>query len=56
MYIDRLCPRAQKGYSNTKYCQEVLIGLEDAIEKCNYAIKGLCTLSRHEKSVGLAIA
>jgi hypothetical protein len=44
-YIDKLCPRAQKGYSNTKYCQEVLIGLIDAIERCNFLGKKGCLLS-----------
>jgi hypothetical protein len=35
-YMDKLCPRAQKGYSNTKYGQEVLMGVIETIEKCNF--------------------
>jgi hypothetical protein len=38
-YMDKLCPRAQKGYSNTKYGQEVLIGVTEAIERCNWIKK-----------------
>jgi hypothetical protein len=35
-YMDKLCPRAQKGYSNTKYGQEVLMGVIETIENCNF--------------------
>ncbi len=38
-FMDKLCPRAQKGYSNTKYGQEVLIGVTEAIECCNWIKK-----------------
>jgi hypothetical protein len=38
-YIEKLCPRAQKGYSNNRYCQEVLIGVVETIEKCNWEKK-----------------
>ena len=34
--MDKLCPRVQKGYSNNRYCQEVLIGVVETIEKCNW--------------------
>ena len=33
-YIDKLTPTSQKGYSATRRCQEVLIGLIDGINEC----------------------
>jgi len=33
-YIDKLTPLGQKGYSETRYCQEVLIEINDRIEEC----------------------
>jgi len=34
-YMDKLTPICQKGYSGTRYCQEVLISVIESIEKCN---------------------
>jgi hypothetical protein len=33
-YMNKLTPCSQKGYANGRYCQEVLIGVIDTIEKC----------------------
>ena len=33
-YMDKLTPTSQKGYSATRRCQEVLIGLLDGIKEC----------------------
>ena len=33
-YMDKLTPTSQKGYSSTRRCQEVLIGLIDGIKEC----------------------
>jgi hypothetical protein len=43
--MDKLCPRAQKGYSNKKFCQEVLIGVVETIERCIYDKKRGAILS-----------
>jgi len=34
-YMDKMTPICQKGYSSTRYCQEVLIQVIEGIEKCN---------------------
>jgi len=34
-YMDKLTPICQKGYSGSRYCQEVLISVIESIEKCN---------------------
>jgi len=34
-YMDKMTPICQKGYSNNRYCQEVLISVMEGIEKCN---------------------
>jgi len=34
-YMDKMTPICQKGYSNSRYCQEVLISVMEGIEKCN---------------------
>jgi len=34
-YMDKMTPICQKGYSSTRYCQEVLITVIEGIEKCN---------------------
>jgi len=34
-YMDKMTPICQKGYSSTRYCQEVLISVMEGIEKCN---------------------
>ena len=34
-FMDKMTPICQKGYSNTRYCQEVLISVIEGIEKCN---------------------
>jgi len=44
-YMDKMTPVCQKGYSNTRYCQEVLITLTEKIEKCNKLKKRACILS-----------
>ena len=36
VYIDKLTPVCQKGYSETRQCQEVLISVSDCVSKCNY--------------------
>jgi len=33
-YMDKLTPICQKGYSSTRYCQEVLISIIEGIERC----------------------
>jgi len=33
--MDKMTPICQKGYSSTRYCQEVLIQVIEGIEKCN---------------------
>jgi len=33
-YMDKMTPICQKGYSSTRYCQEVLISVVEGIEKC----------------------
>ena len=33
--MDKLTPVCQKGYSSTRYCQEVLISVIEGIENCN---------------------
>jgi hypothetical protein len=38
-YMDKLTPICQKGYSNTRYCQEVLISVIEGIERCNFERK-----------------
>ena len=35
-YIDKITPVCQKGYSETRACQEVLISVSDCLSKCNY--------------------
>ena len=35
-YIDKLTPVCQKGYSQTRQCQEVLISVSDCVSKCNH--------------------
>jgi len=41
IYMDKMTPICQKGYSSTRYCQEVLIQVIETIEKCkNRNIKG----------------
>jgi len=44
-YMDKMTPVCQKGYSGTRYCQEVLISLIEKIEKCNKLRKRACLLS-----------
>ena len=40
-YMDKMTPICQKGYSGTRYCQEVLIQVIEGIEKCKVnRIKG----------------
>ena len=40
-YMNKLTPCSQKGYANGRYCQEVLIGVVDTVEKCkSKKIKG----------------
>ena len=40
-YVDKLTPIGQKGYSETRQCQEVLISVSDCVSKCNHSkIKG----------------
>ena len=34
-YMDKMTPLCQKGYSNSRYCQEVLISVIEGVEKCN---------------------
>jgi hypothetical protein len=34
--MDKLYPHAPKVYSNNWYCQEVLIGVTGAVEKCTW--------------------
>jgi len=34
-FMDKMTPICQKGYSSTRYCQEVLINVIENIEKCN---------------------
>ena len=34
-YIDKLTPIGQKGYSEKRQCQEVLISVSDCVSKCN---------------------
>ena len=34
-YMDKMTPICQKGYSSTRYCQEVLISVIEGIETCN---------------------
>ena len=34
-YMDKMTPICQKGYSGTRYCQEVLITVIESIEKCH---------------------
>ncbi len=33
-YMNKLTPCSQKGYANSRYCQEVLMGVIDTVEKC----------------------
>jgi hypothetical protein len=33
-YMNKMTPCAQKGYANSRYCQEVLISVIETIEKC----------------------
>ena len=33
-YMDKLTPICQKGYSGSRYCQEVLISIIEGIERC----------------------
>jgi len=35
-YMDKMTPICQKGYSSTRYCQEVLISVIEGIEKCKF--------------------
>ena len=40
-YMDKMTPICQKGYSSTRYCQEVLISVIERIERCNHKkVKG----------------
>ena len=40
-YMNKMTPCAQKGYANSRYCQEVLISVIETIEKCkNRKVKG----------------
>ena len=32
--VNRICSRAQKGYNNSRYTQEVLINVWETIKKC----------------------
>ena len=34
-FMDKMTPVSQKGYSSSRYCQEVLINVIETIEKCN---------------------
>ena len=34
-FMDKMTPICQKGYSGSRYCQEVLISIMEGIEKCN---------------------
>jgi len=38
-YIDKMTPICQKGYSSSRYCQEVLISIIEGIERCNFEKK-----------------
>ena len=40
-----MTPICQKGYSNTRYCQEVLISIVEGIEKCNKLKKKAAVIS-----------
>jgi len=44
-YMDKMTPVCQKGYSETRYCQEVLINVIENIEKCNQTGKKGCLIS-----------
>ena len=33
-YMNKLTPCSQKGYANSRYCQEVLMGVIDTVERC----------------------
>ena len=44
-YMDKTTPICQKGYSSSRYCQEVLISVIESIEKCNSLKKKACGLS-----------
>ena len=33
-YIDKLTPIGQRGYSKTRYCQEVLVNIYDEVQQC----------------------
>jgi len=40
-FMDKMTPTCQKGYSSTRYCQEVLIQVMEGIEKCKVnGVKG----------------
>ena len=44
-YMDKMTPICQKGYSNTRYCQEVLISVIEGIEKCKNKQKNAAVVS-----------
>jgi len=44
-YMDKLTPFGQKGFSETRQCQEPLINLTDVIKKCNAENRKACVLS-----------
>jgi len=44
-YMDKMTPICQKGYSGTRYCQEVLITVIESIEKCQKKQKKAALLS-----------
>jgi len=43
--MDKMTPICQKGYSSSRYCQEVLISVIEGIEKCNFAKRRACIIS-----------
>ena len=44
-YMDKMTPICQKGYSGSRYCQEVLITVIEGIEKCNFSKRRACVIS-----------
>jgi len=44
-FMDKMTPICQKGYSGTRYCQEVLISVMDNIERLNTIKKRGCLIS-----------
>jgi Reverse transcriptase (RNA-dependent DNA polymerase) len=44
-FMDKMTPICQKGYSSSRYCQEVLMSVMESIEKCNYLKRKAAVLS-----------